>query len=629
MPIPAAVLQLIENFQQNREDLKSTSYNETELRREFLDPFFTALGWNVDNSGPTGGKSAAQRDVKHEYSLKIEGDAEGETKNRAPDYAFRIGEVDEKPVFFVEAKKPSVNIRDSDKFAFQTREYGWNAGLPFCILTDFEEFAVYDCRFKPVVTEGAEKARVEFFTFDQYAENWDKIEALFGRDAVKSGALARKATLERGKGRETVNAVFLATIGKWRELLAKNLVRNNPDLESADLNFAVQMTIDRIIFLRMAEDRDLEKWGTLQTIGRGTQIYAALLERFQDADDRYNSGLFHFPNARRSGKKRPGFEDTLSPSLAIEDHVLAPILTSLYRPSPFNFRVMPIEILGQVYEEFLGKVIRVSDTLPRVARIEDKPEVRKAGGVYYTPSYIVDAIVKQTVGALCEGKTPKQLETLRVLDPASGSGSFLIGAYGYLLNWHLAFYSKNPESHLKGRNAPLFVTPDPQDESKKVYRLTTREKKRILLNNIYGVDVDRQAVEVTKLSLLLRVLEDESNEGLRLLNEPALPDLDNNIRCGNSLIGPDFYDTTKNGIDIQTLDIDEQNRINVFDWPSAFPEVMRSGGFDAVIGNPPYRRERDFKHLMDEIARTGFGQNYRAPRMDLWYYFVHRGLALF
>ena len=216
--------------------------------------------------------------------------------------------------------------------------------------------------------------------------------------------------------------------------------------------------------------------------------------------------------------------------------MLKDILKRLYYPdSPYEFSVLPADILGQVYEQFLGKVIRL--TAGHQAEVEDKPEVKKAGGVYYTPTYIVDYIVKNTVGKLLEGKTPKKAAELRILDPACGSGSFLIGAYQYLLDWHRDWYVEHgPEKHRK----ELYQGPGGD------WRLTTAEKKRILLNNIYGVDIDSQAVETTKLSLLLKVLEGETSESLdaqlSFLHERALPDLAANIKCGNSLIGPDFYD---------------------------------------------------------------------------------------
>jgi hypothetical protein len=340
------------------------------------------------------------------------------------------------------------------------------------------------------------------------------------------------------------------------------------------LNYAVQVTIDRIIFLRMCEDRGVEPYGQLQKLQSEPDIYPNLLDLYRKADDRYNSGLFHF----HAEKDRSEAPDTLTPSLAIDDKPLRDILHGLYYPDcPYEFSVLSAEVLGQVYEQFLGKVIRL--TAGHRAIVEDKPEVRKAGGVYYTPSYIVEYIVKQTVGRLLEGKKPKQAARLRILDPACGSGSFLLGAYQLLLDWHRDRYlEEGPKKH----------TEELYQGSGGVWRLTTAEKKRILLDNIYGVDIDAQAVEVTKLSLLLKVLEGESEQTLQsqlqLFHERALPDLSRNIQCGNSLIDPDFYD----GQQMHLFDEEERYRINVFDWEAAFPWLKETGGFDVVIGNPPY-----------------------------------------
>ncbi|MBI2843396.1 MAG: N-6 DNA methylase, partial [Armatimonadetes bacterium] len=286
-----------------------------------------------------------------------------------------------------------------------------------------------------------------------------------------------------------------------------------------------------------------------------------------------------------------------------------------YPDSPYEFSVLPADILGQVYEQFLGKVIRL--TAGHRATVEDKPEVKKAGGVYYTPTYIVDYIVEHTVGKLLDGKTPKQASKLRILDPACGSGSFLIGAYQYLLDWHRDWYvADGPEKHRKS----LYQGPGGD------WRLTTAERKKILLNNIYGVDIDSQAVEVTKLSLLLKVLEQESaeamNRTLKMFHERALPDLGSNIKCGNSLIGPDFYDNQQ----MSFLDEDEQYRINVFDWNAGFPEVMKSGGFDAVIGNPPYI----FGEYHDGDAKQYFARKFQLARgqYDTYWLFVEQGIRL-
>jgi hypothetical protein len=347
-------------------------------------------------------------------------------------------------------------------------------------------------------------------------------------------------------------------------------------------------------------------------------IYRRLGELFQRADGRYNSGLFHFTPER----ERPEPPDDLTLGLAIDDKPLTDILQKLYFPdSPYEFSVLPIEILGQVYEQFLGKVIRLTEG--HRAKVEEKPEVRKAGGVYYTPSYIVDYIVQHTVGTLLGEKTPSQASKLRVLDPACGSGSFLIGAYRYLLDCHLQWYMEDDaEKHARGKSPKLYRGPAGD------WRLTTAEKKRILLNNIYGVDIDPQAVEVTKLSLLLKVLEGESGETLanqlRIFHERALPDLGGNIKCGNSLISSDFY----NGNQLQLFDDEDRFRINAFDWrddEKGFGRIMSAGGFDAVIGNPPYVRMEAFKE-----QKIYLRQHYTThdERSDLYVYFIERELQL-
>ena len=239
----------------------------------------------------------------------------------------------------------------------------------------------------------------------------------------------------------------------------------------------------------------------------------------------------------------------------------------------------------------------------------------------------MDYIVGNTVGKLLANKTPKKASELRILDPACGSGSFLIGAYQYLLDWHLNYYlDDSPEKYAKGRNPPWSGTTAG-------WRLTTAERKRILTNNIYGVDIDSQAVEVTKLSLLLKVLEGETEASLsaqmKMLFERALPDLGGNIKCGNSLIGPDFYA----GRQLSLLDEEEMYRINVFDWNSdtdGFGAIMKAGGFDAVIGNPPYIRIqalKEFAPVEVEFYKRGYSSASKG-NYDIYVVFAEKGLTL-
>jgi len=774
MSAPREIAELVERFKRNLEDYRSGRYKETQLRLEFIDPLFEALGWDIHNKR---GYAEAYKDVIHEDAIKVGG------ATKAPDYCFRIGGTRK---FFVEAKKPSVSIKDAVHPAYQLRRYAWSAKLPLSILTDFEEFAAYDCRVKPARTDKASAARTLYVPFAEYPQRWDEIASIFSREEVLKGSFDKYAeSTKRKKGTAEVDSAFLQEIEVWRESLARNIALRNPQLSQRELNFAVQRTIDRIIFLRICEDRGVEHYGQLQALLNGTNVYPRLCQLFYRADERYNSGLFYF----RKEKARPDAPDELTPGLTIDDKALKEIIMRLYYPeSPYEFSVLPADILGQVYEQFLGKVIRL--TAGHRAVVEDKPEVRKAGGVYYTPTYIVDYIVKNTVGRLLEGSgvrgqgsgcggsgsgkgdenygvedvsrppglakgdgpgrsglhndgglsgpgevradqpdpesgglhsgqhrgglrqdtpgglsssslnceripdgggdvsdvggaseireqgasygglepdgtgrqdadeahrvseaspnpepqplNPKEASRLRILDPACGSGSFLIGAYQYLLDWHLNWYTThNPEKWARKKNPPIYetrtpyppnpkphtLTPNPPSPS---YRLTTSERKRILLNNIYGVDIDPQAVEVTKLSLLLKVLEGENEETLerqlKFFHERALPDLGSNIKCGNSLIGPDFYDNQQ----MTFLDDEERYRINAFDWNAEFPQIMKSGGFDAVIGNPPYIRIQTMQECIPQAA-DHFRRRYRAAQAgnyDIYVVFVERGLSL-
>ncbi len=444
MPAPEIIHQLVAKFEMNRTAYRSGKYNEAQLRQEFLDPFFEALGWDVYNKN---GYSLEYRDVVIEESLEIGG------ISKAPDYAFKIGK---ERKFYVEAKKPAVDIQYDIHPAYQLRRYAWNAHLPLSVLTDFEEFAIYNCKNKPDPKDSAATGRDKFYRYTDYAEKWDEIAAIFSRQAVWQGSFDRFAASSKGKrGTTEVDDAFLKDIETWRLLLARNIALRNPQVVDEDqLNYAVQMVIDRLLFLRICEDRGIEPEDQLRTMASTPGIYPRLVELFRKADMYYNSGLFHFKTEK--GQSTPA--DSFTPALAVDDRVLKEIITSIYYPCPYIFREIPVEIMGKAYEQFLGKVVRL--TPGRQVKIEEKPEVRRAGGVYYTPRYIVDYIVQNTVGKLLEGKTPEQAAGLKIVDPACGSGSFLLGAFGHLLDWHVQWYIKDgAEKWAKGKNPPLMPSP--------------------------------------------------------------------------------------------------------------------------------------------------------------------------
>lgn len=580
---PQELLNLIQRFRRNADEYRSSSYNEAQLRQEFLNPLFKLLGWDMDNKE---GASERYKQVIHEDSIKINGDT------KAPDYCFRIGGTRK---FFVEAKKPAIRIKDDPAAAYQLRRYAWSSKLPLSILTNFEEFAVYDCRIKPSSSDKASTARIEYFSFNEYLQRWEHLLALFSLSGIVKGSFDRFVESTEGKrGTAEVDDAFLAEIESWRERLARGIALRNLALSPEDLNFAVQKIIDRIIFLRISEDRGIEPYRQLSALTNGLNVYPRLSDLFRCADYKYNSGLFHFDDQ----KDRHEPPDTFTLDLSIDDKVLKDILEGLYFPeSPYEFSVLPADILGHVYEQFLGKVIRL--TAGHQAKVEEKPEVKKAGGVYYTPTYVVDYIVRNTIGKLLDGKTPRQASKLKIVDPTCGSGSFLLGAYQYLLDWHRAWYEEHSPRTYK--NA---VYQGPKGD----WRLTVRERKKILLDSIYGVDVDAQAVEVTKLSLLLKVLENETDESLSgqlvlFHKERVLPDLGENIKCGNTLIASDFYGNVNGDL----FDDGPSVQINTFDWGEAFPNVFRSKGFDVVVGNPPWGAsfsEAELEYLRHEHRRV-------------------------
>ncbi|MGB2676205.1 MAG: TaqI-like C-terminal specificity domain-containing protein [Candidatus Acidiferrum sp.] len=596
------IVELVEHFARNA-DVYRTNLNEAEVRVQFIDPFFEALGWDIHNKKHYG---ETYKDVIHEYSLRSAAHTE------APDYCFQVGGTRK---FYVEAKRPAVHISADPAAAYQLRSYAWTSKLPLSLLSNFAEFAVYDCRILPRPKDKASVARIDLITFDQYPSKWEDIASRFSREAVYQGSFDRYTESSKlRKGTAEVDDAFLAEIESWRKELASNIALRNPSLTQREVNFAVQRTIDRLIFLRICEDRGIEKYGQLQEIQQNEHIYRRLCTIYERADEKYNSGLFHFTDE----KDRAEAPDKLTPLLKIDDTRLRPILKRLYYPdSPYQFSHFPADILGQVYEQFLGQVIRL--TPGHQAKVEPKPEVLKAHGVYYTPTYVVEYIVRNTIGKLLEGKSPKQVSKLRVLDPACGSGSFLLIAFQFLMNWHRDEYLKDgAERHQK----ELYQAPGAD------WRLTTAEKKRILLNSIYGVDIDSQAVEVTKLSLLLKVLEGESEQtlgtNLRLFHERALPDLGNNIKCGNALIGSDFYKDQQ----LPLIDEEQRYRVNAFDWEDEFASIIGSGGFDAVIGNPPYIFTRS--KGLDEQQKDYFYARYKhqSGQLNTFGIFVERSHAL-
>ncbi len=619
------LLSLKDKFEENIKQYHSSLYDESNTRTDFIDELFKFLDWDINNAQ---GYAEQWREVVREDKVRIQG------ATKAPDYSFRIGGMRQ---FFVEAKKPSVRVKTASEPAFQVRRYGYSAKLPLSILTNFEEFAVYDTRIKPEKTDDASVARIFYCTYQEYLNNFEFLYNTFSKEAILKGRLDRYVEENKNKkGTSEVDKELLKTLESWREDLAKNIALNNPKISLHELNLAVQKIVDRIIFLRIAEDKGIEEYEALKQaiqknknvpfatskIEQKSSIYKALIQLFDKANTKYNSGLF---------AKLPFLDE-----LTIEDKVFINIIEGLYYPDcPYEFSILPVEILGSIYEQFLGKTIRFRGVKgeKHTAIIEEKPEVKKAGGVYYTPEYIVKYIVERTVGAMTEGKTPAEVAKMRIIDPSCGSGSFLVGAYSYLLAWHLDYYTN--AKHLKKalKEGAIYQA------TGGAYKLTIEKKQEILLNSIYGLDIDEQAVEVSKLSLYLKLLEDEGKEAaskeelFKHTDLKLLPSLMGNIKCGNALVESDYYLGKEASL---FEDLDAMREINVFDWKDTskgFGAIFEAGGFDCVIGNPPYvsnatqRINEKFKSQREYFLSSGHYKTLH-KLWDLYILFIEKSLSI-
>ncbi len=668
---------LVGIFERNLAEFKSSGYVEAQLRDDFLNPLFRALGWDLENRA---GLIQSKREVEIESRTQIQG------RQKRADYLFRA---DGRDRLVCEAKKPSEVLHS--RYAFQAKRYAWNKDLPLAVLTDFEEIKIFVVGGKPHLDE-PDAGLWETWHFKQYPLIARKFWDLFAHDKVKDGSIEQlleklpKKSTGKGKVRQqwlikpdrsrALDTDFLNFLDEARRELASDLLRHNDRedlLDGTKLNEAVQRILDRILFLRICEDRDIDTGALLQSIvetwrkhygkeEEGRRAYQRPLEmreppREDDLtndirapkDSLWRMVVRHFRALdRRPSSHVPFFNGNLFKlhfieTLIVGDEWLAGFIADLSdEESPYLFNLIPVEILGSVYERFLGKVVRPQG---RGVTIEEKPEVRKAGGVYYTPRYIVDYIVEQTVGKLLDDifqqggnavlpnlkEFEKRAHALRLLDPACGSGSFLIRAFERVCeHWQSLLTVDLPKGDannisLKADRAAWEKKHRPLcwvDAETGDVHLTVHLKQQILTRNIYGVDLDAAAVEVTQLSLYLKMLENENRTTLERERElfaeavALLPPLENNIKCGNSLIASDF-----------SMMPEDLVRVHAFDWPVQFAPIMKAGGFDAVIGNPPYvllGPEMFDEQTIEYLRRFEVAQY----KVDLFHLFIQKGISL-
>ncbi|HEX8426453.1 Eco57I restriction-modification methylase domain-containing protein [Hymenobacter sp.] len=598
---PEAIEQLellVQAFSAHEAYYKSSAYIEAQLRNDFLNPLLKAFGWDVDNEA---GKSQPLRDVLQEEELEVEDETGTKIKN--PDYTLRVAGARR---LFVEAKKAHINVETAVGPAFQTRRYGWSGQLALSVLTNFEWLVFYDCRYRPTAGDAANVARYRIYHYSEFIAQYDELAELLGYSAVEAGA-AEAALNEEASAGQTFDDYFLEQISSWRLALAQDIIDGNPELDEQNVNFQVQRLLNRIVFLRICEDRKLEGFEQLQNV----TSYAELKQLFQVADRKYNSGLFDF------------LDDPLALRLTLDAEPLLRIFNELYYPqSPYNFAVVDPEILSQIYERFLGSRIVVEGN--GQARMVEMPEVAASAGVVPTPKLVVRKVVRETMGPVVgNGRTFDQLLALKVADISCGSGTFLLALYDYLLEELVA--QAGPEQMRQGLARVGLGG---------AMQLTLLGKQALLTRCIYGVDINPYAVEVARFSLSLKLLEDETgptlSEHLARPGARVLPSLNASIRNGNSLLDDSYLQFNQDVAD----DIDVLRRLRLFNWQAEFPFLAQTGGFDAIVGNPPYVRIQHMELYAPEEkayyqdASSGYVAAGAGNSFDKYYLFMQRALEL-
>lgn len=632
----------VDQFAEELDELKTGVHvKEAQIEDKYIKPLWGALNWNVTGKGQIHRRqefvvqgtirSRKGTFVEPDYILRLP-----DSKGRMRDKLYIEAKLPKYPLIEMETTEVLKYVRQAYRYAHMKTAQSEDVDkwVRLSILTDFEEFLLFDCVDSAPLEKGNEhllkKAIVEPFpwTFDRYVTDFDFLWDTFERNHVADGSLdlLKVTPQDRIKKRLPPDKRFLQDIERWRLELARSmwrLNRGNPNFNDDVLASATQLIIDRLVFVKMLSDKGIEPDYLSQMLSDLGKLGDSNVALFQECKSR-----FSFLNTLYNGaifSERAELD-----AMPVENKVLIEILKELDPEyAPYTLASLDVRIIGNAYEQYLGKVIHADG---RGVKIEKKPEVVKAKGVYYTPGFIVEYIVENTLGELLKNcKSPDDVSKLKILDPACGSGSFLLTAYDFILRWYQDYFVKERKVEKKYREfAEIIKLPDGAE----VIRLTAKLRRDILLNNIYGVDIDPQAVEVAQFSLCMKALEGvedrkELETERNLFKQTILPDMSGNIKCGNSLIGPDIYDEDLFG----RLEPKEKRKINAFDWNRedknsvngndiwvGIGNIVNSGGFDVVLGNPPWGAffvEKELEYLRQR------NQEIIVRMIDSFMYFVY------
>lgn len=573
-----------------------------ETIRGWLNEFLTIFDWNVLDTSQIIQERALPQSARER--LEIIG-----SSHTTPDYTFIIGR---ERITFLDAKNTNENIDTDPEIAFQIKSYGWSISSPCAFVSNFEEFAIYDCTYEPDREQQPNLGRI-YLKIDDYIENFQILEDHLLKENIRVGKLNElysNLSNNRYITRITLDQKFAELLSCFRLSLARNIFENNREYisdNSENLSYIVQIIINRIIFVRICEARRIEENG--------------LLLRFKDLgfwENFKNSSYFDFYDHYDG----PLFDRINSiHNLRISNDVFDEIISFLYYPSPYRFEVIPVKILSDIYELFLSKkiVIRNGNVLD-----EFKNEYSRTRGAVSTPQYIIQDIIKRTIKTndLINSGIENLFNT-KILDLACGSGAFLIELYNYIEGIFIELYTATRNTHFDN-----YFT-----ETQSGINIKLNGKRAIIDNCIFGVDIDLEAVEVTKMSLSLKIIDSldlaDSYHVIGIFGDRILNGVGKNIRCGNALIDDSIFDF------YPELRTDEFSllKINKFNWESdeVFSSIFQEkGGFDYIITNPPYVEVKNYNTdipYMHRFIKSKFVSSING-KVDLAIPFIEKAIDL-
>ena len=570
-----------------------------ETIRTWINELLAIFGWDVKDTSQILQEKILSKQEKQKLK-------EINSTSTRPDYTFKIGN---QKLTFLDAKALTVNLETDKKSAFQIKSYGWSISAPCAFITNFEKFVIYDCTYTPTEIQSADYGRI-YLTIDEYIEKFDILEQHLLRKNILDGKLQKLYNKTVKKSEKTIDTIFAEQLSNFRLLLANNILQNNRTLIDNNLellSYLTQVIINRVMFIRICEARRVEKEGLLQ------EFYdLGFWNQFKNSS--YNDFYEHYDG--------PLFERIhLFQEIEVSDEIFKSLLDLLYYPSPYRFDVIPTKLLSDIYEIFLAKKLIIKN---EIVDEELKLEYTKSNGAVSTPQYLAQDLLKRTIVAekLIE-KGMDEIFNTKILDFACGSGIFLIEIFEYIENQLINCYRKKPNSKYK----KLFFK---QGEE---IALTIEGKRHIINNCIYGIDIDPEAYEVAKMSLSLKVIDNldffENYQELGVFGSKILNSVGENIKCGNTLISSDITEKYPHIL----KDEEQLFRTNTFDWNSqeGFKEVFQTkGGFDFIIGNPPYVEVKNYNEIypiMHQYIKEQY-ETTKNGKIDLSIAFIERGISL-